>query len=418
MNNLRNLFTILFILIFYAIQAQINNQHVANNYSFIGLGYSVGRTLPANFYFPETERQQNLNITIGKSNYREDINWLKHLNYPKTGFIISYTDYGNPSQVGRSIALMPFIDFNIFNRSTNKISLQTGFGAAYFNVLYNKETNPTNLGISTHVNWTYRTFLNYKFLEKKTYNMKIGVGYQHNSNGHLRLPNSGLNSFLMAVNSEFYFNKKETTFSDQIQTASPKKSESRSYYSTRLGFGQNVLSKFDISKKDVATFALSYGKIKSNTYKYGGGIYYRYYESYYDYIKNNGTIVNEKYPEFKKSPLLYSSNVGLFTNFEFLMNHISIEAEIGVNLYKPSYKIDWQINNEKTVNGVYIPAKFGFLYSVKSIVSSRLGMKYYVINNNKSPIHNLFIGATVNANLGQADFSELSLGYVYSPIKK
>ena len=42
-----------------------------------------------------------------------------------------------------------------------------------------------------------------------------------------------------------------------------------------------------------------------------------------------------------------------------------------------------------------------------------MGLKYYIINTKKKPKHNIYLSAHINSNLGQADFSELSLGYVY-----
>jgi Lipid A 3-O-deacylase (PagL) len=409
----KNINFILFFLCFASTRAQTTNASNPPDYSYIGLGYAVGRTIPANFYFPETNKQQNLNVTFGKTNFKKGVAWAKHLNYPRSGFLFSYTDFGNPKEVGKAISFMPFMDFTIFNRWTKGMSLQTGLGGSYFNVLYDPVTNPTNLAISTHFSWSFRAFMYYRLFEKKDFNIKIGAGYIHNSNGHIRLPNSGLNSFLATVQSEFYIPKKVKVIINDSLVDHPN--DSRRYFSTRLGFGQKVLSKFDNATKNVNTFAFSFGKIKNRTYKYGVGFYYRFYEDYYDYIKNDGTIVTEQHPNFKKHPVQYASNIGIFANFEVLMSHISLEVEMGLNLYKPAYKIDWQINKEKTIEGVYYPAKFGFYYNAKHAISSRLGLRYYALNTNRSPIHNLFLGGTINANLGQADFGELSFGYVYSP---
>ena len=51
-------------------------------------------------------------------------------------------------------------------------------------------------------------------------------------------------------------------------------------------------------------------------------------------------------------------------------------------------------------------------YKIKRTISARLGLKYYLINTTKTPTDNVFIGAFINSNLGQADFSELAIGYV------
>jgi hypothetical protein len=69
------------------------------------------------------------------------------------------------------------------------------------------------------------------------------------------------------------------------------KSKSQTYLSTRFGIGQNILSKEFDTKKEVYSFAMSAGKIINNTFKFGGGFYYRFYEHYYDYINNNEALV-------------------------------------------------------------------------------------------------------------------------------
>ena len=40
-------------------------------------------------------------------------------------------------------------------------------------------------------------------------------------------------------------------------------------------------------------------------------------------------------------------------------------------------------------------------------------MPFKAISTSKNPKHNVFLGVHINANFGQADFSELSIGYVY-----
>ena len=42
-----------------------------------------------------------------------------------------------------------------------------------------------------------------------------------------------------------------------------------------------------------------------------------------------------------------------------------------------------------------------------------MGLKYYLWSTTNSPKDNMYIGAHINANLGQADFTELSIGYTY-----
>ncbi len=152
------------------------------------------------------------------------------------------------------------------------------------------------------------------------------------------------------------------------------------------------------------------------------GLYYRYYEHYYDYIKNDDDLVVEKYQYFQEDPFKYATNFGVFITAELLMGYIGFEWEFGYNIYKPFYEIDFQLNqgfywNIYPPNGetetLLILAELEDDYAIKQALSARVGLKYYLFTNEKSPVNNLYLGVHINANAGQADFTELTLGYVY-----
>lgn len=411
---LKKLTPFLLIICYSPIKAQEIKPNLKGDYSFIGIGYSLGKTIPSISIFPETKEQQSFDLTYGKSTYNDENNlWAKHLNYPKTGFLVSYSNFGNPKQLGIGLTFMPFFDFSILDRFTNRIRLQTGLGCSYNNVVYDKVTNPGNYGISTHITWAFRAFIYYTILHKNEIAIKFGAGATHFSNGHTRFPNHGLNSVLATIKTEFNFSNPQAPIIEPDLAKTNDDYDSQTFYSTRFGIGKRVLSRNYNFQKDVFTSSSSFGIIKHKTYKYGLGFYYRFYEDYYDYIKEDGPIINNEFSNFKKAPFQYASAFGIFANFEILMNHFSLESELGVNLYKPAYKIDWMLNYGKTINSIYYPEKYGVMGTLKQIFSTRLGFKYYALNTKKSPVHNLFLAANINANLGQADFSELSLGYVY-----
>lgn len=389
-----------------------------NNYSFVALEYGIGKTATANVNFPKLNPQQSILFSIGTTNNKNHLEWAKQLNFPKTGLTLSYVDLGNSEHLGKAITLVPFVDFTILKKWTNRLNLKVGLGASYFNVMYDSIENPNNQAISTHFTWAFRSNLYYRLLENEDYNLKLGLGYFHNSNGHVRLPNQGLNTFLVSVYSELKFNKEleNDLKSDSSSVASNRTSQR--YYAARVGIGKKVLSKYSTDRKEVYAFAASTGKIINKTFKYGYGFYYRFYEDYYDYIQDDELLVHELYPEFKEHPVKYASNIGIFANGELLLSHVGIEFELGINLYKPAYKIDWQINEEHYVDNQYQLGELNWYYKIKKTISSRLGAKLYAINTNNAPRHNVFLGAFINANFGQADFTELTLGYVYClPIK-
>jgi hypothetical protein len=153
----------------------------------------------------------------------------------------------------------------------------------------------------------------------------------------------------------------------------------------------------------------------------GVGFYYRFYQNYYNYIVDNERLVQdgEEFDHYKENPWWNASNIGLLASGEVLLNHFGIEGQIGFNLHKPGYNIDWRINEGWS----YLPrdypdnavlGEYNTNYKLKKLISTRMGIKYYVIANNKDPKNNIFFAFHINTNLGQADYTELSLGYVYN----
>jgi hypothetical protein len=118
-------------------------------------------------------------------------------------------------------------------------------------------------------------------------------------------------------------------------------------------------------------------------------------------------------------PVYYATNIGVNVSAEILMNHVSVNLQIGLNLHKPAYKMEWRINKgwENTPREIpdgWVLGNFDGFYKFKELFSGRLGLKYYLLGTKTRPKNNVFIAAHINSNLGQADFSEISLGYVHS----
>ncbi|MGB3150097.1 MAG: deacylase, partial [Maribacter sp.] len=223
---------------------------------------------------------------------------------------------------------------------------------------------------------------------------RFGLGYLHHSNGHTNLPNQGLNSLAASFSAKIDRRKREVSNFEKPVF----KAKSQTYLSFRFGLGQNVLSEKFNTKKEVYTISALAGKIVNNTFKFGGGFYYRFYEHYYDYINNNETLVEEQFPHFTENPFGYATAFGLFATSELLMDHVGFEFDLGLNIYKPFYKIDWQLNqgySYENGNGdtVEVLGELNWYYEIKLTVSAKMGLKYYLWSTNKAPKHNVFVGA-------------------------
>lgn len=313
---------------------------------------------------------------------------------------------------------MPFLEFKAFR--SQKFKLATAVGTSFFSKKYHPANNPNNRAVTTNITWAFKLYLYYQFLNTENLNWRVGIGYSHHSNGHTRLMNQGYNSFMLGISTIIH---KAPGEGKTTAPATPIQFQRTlyNYLSIRGGLGQNVFAEAFNDKKDVYTMALEYGRVHNRTFKLGLGIYYRFYEHYYNYIRNNESLVQagRQYDYLKSNPWYYSTNLGVSVHGEVLLNHIGIDLQLGYNLHKPAYQLEWKINEGWEQTPREIPTywqlgSMGSKYKIKHRISSRLGMKYYLIGMEKSPRNNLYVGIHLNANLGQADFTEMSIGYVRS----
>jgi len=377
-----------------------------------------GKTAESNDGFPDRKLQKQFLFNIGRDQSENPSEWSHWLKGPKTGVGLGYTDFGNLDSLGIALTVIPFIEFNLFRQ--HRLKMLVGLGGSYFNKEYDPNTNPNNQAVTTDFTWAFRAYFYYEFLSSKRIDWRLGLGYSHHSNGHTRLLNQGYNSFLVSLSADIKnpFNASEGEIINNSQSFTRTV---YSYYSIRAGLGQSALSVAFNEKKAVYSISGEYGKVYNKTLKIGVGFYYRLYEHYYDYIKNNESLVQEgrEFEYFKENPWRYATNIGVSINAEFLLNHIGLDIQIGFNLHKPGYQIDWRINEgwDNTPRDApedWMFGEFNSKYKLKKRISSRLGLKYYLINTKKVPTSNLYLGAHLNSNLGQADFTELSIGYVHS----
>lgn len=380
-----------------------------NIYPYTASEVFIGQTTPPNTGFPETNLQTAFFLGLGRLNQDTESDWMSRLGFPKTGIALGITDLGNSKLVGQTYTVLPYAEFNLFSKKTNRIHLNVGLGATYVTRTFDMEKNRFNRITTEKINWAFRSFVYYDVWKSPQVDWRIGLGYSHFSNGHTGLPNQGSNSFLLSLSALDHKGNKK----DLRSVTKPSEKKQALYIASRFGLGFNVLSREINDAREVYSAAFSLDKYVSPVFKFGGGFYMRYYQHYYDYIINEGELINEEYPHFKDSPFAYSANFGVFASAELLLGHFGLEMDIGLNIYKPFYKIEWQIQSDDFSGQPQPLEPLDDYYEIKRTITSRLGLKYYVFDTSKMPKHNVFLSAHINANLGQADFSEFSLGYLY-----
>lgn len=307
-----------------------------------------------------------------------------------------YTNFGNNAVFGHQFGVDPYVSFPVFNKSRGNYTLKLGMGLAYFTTMYDSISNPSNIIIGAPFTWDIKVSLNRKIFSSNNFRLFVGLGLSHQSNGHTQEPNKGINSVLFNLTGSFNSNNSIHTTPNRIKgkNHSPKKM----FLNLRQGFGfheQFVDEKPESGiKKPVFASSVSIGYTLNKHLKLRSGFTYKHYQHYYDYAIQNPTSV------FGDESQTAASNIVFYVGNELLMSHFSIDMELGFNLYKPFY---WEYKTSKEIGAVLM-----------KYIATRLGINAYLFDTNKLPPHNVFIGATINANLGRADFTEFSLGYTYN----
>jgi hypothetical protein len=232
-------------------------------------------------------------------------------------------------------------------------------------------------------------------------NLKIGMGYLHSSNAHTTLPNYGLNSAMLSLATQFAYQKYDPDFATRYNK--PNINKRKHYFlQARVGYGWHELGGTwePVGGADfpIGSSSLSGGVIFKRHFKLSIGFMYRYYKSFHEFILNHKSRTG-----LGENPKKEASNLAIFGGIEFLLGHVGMDLEIGYNLHKPFYdefNSRWEFNE-------------GFQYWRNKYISTRFGLKFYLISNERMPKHNIYLGSHINANFGTADFMDISLGYTF-----
>lgn len=375
--------------------------------------YSIGETSSANNTYIRLKASQTFGVGFGKQ-HNDSLNWVKQLRNPYTGIILQVANHGNVEKIGHTISLLPYIEKPILLKN-EKLKFLAALGVAYHTKKYDFVENWQNKAISTDFTYAFRMGLYYTVWGNSQLDSRINLNYLHYSNGHIQWPNNGINTIALGLNITYNGLHKTTIPTEKVSPNKDIKKSKQSFFSLQTGIGEHALYRFYNYRRNVYSLDFMYGKVYNKIHKVGIGVFMRQYTNNYKYIKEGNNLVSEEYPELQKNPFLNASSLGIALNYEFLMQHVSVETEVGLTLFRPffetEYRLDATLINKQT--GLYENGKAeGLTYTIKRFVSGKLGLKYYLFNTNKEPKNNFYLGGHIVSRVGQADYSELALGYV------
>jgi hypothetical protein len=319
--------------------------------------------------------------------------WHQLYNFPKFGFDVYYSTFGNPAQLGYNIGLVPAFEFR--GKKDKNFRFKFGLGNAWFSKPFNLLTNPNNYYIGRH--FTSMTNLGIYWTARISKKLALTYGFSslHCSDGHTALPNAGMNIISAHLGLRF----EETREFSRKEFATEK---FKWRVGARLGYGPH---KFGETTKAVGgpsypTYHASGWMYKSykNIHVVQLGLTLSYYSSFYDYIHSQGV-----YPSDQQ---LRSCTGVAFIGHEFILGKVAFVSQAGIYFYNPFFIKQRKISGSWKSLGEKLEA----------FNTNRVGLTYYPLKKRNS-LNNigkqLSLSVFIKANLGQADLYEYAIGYSF-----
>jgi hypothetical protein len=294
--------------------------------------------------------------------------WQKLYNYPDYGFYFLYQDFKNEF-LGSNYALGAHYNFYFLKRNLN---FRFASGIAYTTNPHNNVTNSKNGAFGSKLMGNMNMFLNYK-KENIIDNIgfQVGIAFTHFSNGRIKSPNSGINTYGINLGLNYNFEEKNRINSDTTSLSLKFKEPIKFNFVLRTGINESpIIGSGQHAFYHVSIYADKRVDRKS-AIQFGTELFLSNF--YKDFIKYQSVA----YPNKNLDPNTDYKRVGVFVGHELFINRISLETQIGYYIYQP-YKFD-------------IP------------FYDRIGMKYYFGNK-------VFTGISLKTHAFLAESMELVLG--------
>ena len=298
--------------------------------------------------------------------------WQQYWHYPVLGMGLLYTYYGNPVQLGNSVALFPYLTIHLVTSKIIDWRFTIADGICIMTKPYNVITNPTNNMIGTRLDDITRFSTSLQFKPNQHYAFGIGGSFTHFSNGAVAFPNLGINVPTIDLTARYTFSSAQRINTPKTERPGINK---RLQLEFKLGVGweQNNPPGGPNERVYLATF--SAGRYISHINRLCAGIETGYSTDIYNYIKLQ---------EILPVTFARACRASVFISDEFIFGRIGLLIHYGYYIYYP----------------VLQPAQ----------ANEKLGLHYYFLNYSRKQSDRFFVGIYLSAYQISAEFVETAIG--------
>ena len=291
--------------------------------------------------------------------------WHAWYRYPKAGLAFTYYDYHNPA-LGRSYAASVYINKAFWRTRRQEVNFRIGTGVGYFPVRFNQATNHKNTIVSSRLNATIQTRLEYDAALTEHLGLVLGVGLNHYSNGATTKPNFGINlpTVLLGIN----YHQQRPLVPVNTEPSPEPADLGRNFLNLSTSVGWKQRSETDPERYLVNSVTLAVGRRVNRKSNLVAGLEGFYDRSLTAQLQDTARATDHL-PDVKKA--------GAYVGHELLFGRLAFVSHLGFYLYNP--------------------------YKSNKFYYERLGLKYHFTDR-------LFGNIDLKVHRGAADVIEWRLG--------
>jgi hypothetical protein len=137
--------------------------------------------------------------------------WHQVYKYPYVGVTLYGSTVGNNAILGQAYGIYSFIEFPFLNSRRNQVSGKLSCGLGYITKVFDQETNPKNVAMSSHLNALICLGLQGRVRLAQRHQLLYGFDLTHLSNGSSKVPNLGLNMVNLSLGYAYVLRSKQIT---------------------------------------------------------------------------------------------------------------------------------------------------------------------------------------------------------------
>lgn len=310
--------------------------------------------------------------------------WEVQHHYPLKGISLLYSDLGGAPCLGKAIACMPYLNFNLTRGERINLFFRFGAGLGYLTRRFDRLENYKNIAIGSHWNAAIQMMYELRWRVFRRMELSAGLSLLHFSNGAMSVPNLGLNLATLNLGLAWKFNGGEVekrTIADYESLSVTGRLTERGWpkYPRKWQFTVSALTGFSelyaAGGPKFMSYLLAAQALKPVGKKgkrfVGPGLDIQYDEANIESLIRLGTPLKSKAGALRP---------GVNITHKLQFSHLSLITQIGCYLYT-AYKVD------------------GYLYD-------RIALEYCFKKH-----YNLRLG--IKTHLFTADLIEYGLGYTF-----